>query len=585
VRFLIRTWTRQAGERVSNDRVVSADRLRIGRGTDQDVELPDLRVGLAHAEIVRSGNKAMMMARGGASLLVNGAPASEHKLRGGDNIRFGRYSLTVSPGRDGTDLLIEVDEAISARDERSQRLTRLSLTLDEAGLSRRRLSWVLFFLVLLPTLAIPALLRYYPLGHVPAAAPAATVASNSPSAPLWEPTDRVWLSGHFSGAHSYFRNDCGKCHETPFLRVRNEACLSCHKGTPQHVDDPHWLALPDFAQARCEDCHHEHKGDAGLVIRANAQCTDCHAQPQTRFAGSHLHPASSFSQDHPVITPKVARYEPSTRQFRWIEASEEQPATLHSDTNLKYPHDKHLDPKGIKSPDGKKVLACGDCHEPDTSGDSFKPVDMTRHCSGCHRLDFDPDEPDRLLPHAQPAQVAGVIRDFYAHAALAGGVHKPGAPEIVQLVRKPGEQLTPPQARAALEWADHQSILVIDEVFDKRVCGYCHTVQRSGDAAMPWTIEPVMLAHDRLQDTNFSHAAHRSEKCESCHAAATSKLSTDVLMPGLKRCRDCHGDPGSSERIQSGCLECHGFHIAKEQQMGAPLKTVASPAPEAEPKP
>lgn len=587
MRFLIRTWVRQGGQNVPRDREVEADRLRVGRGTDQDIELPDLRVAVAHAELVRSGRNAMIVARPGASMLVNEVPAKEHKLHGGDVIAIGRYQLTVLPGSGAIDLQIDVEERISAREDKSQRQTRLRTTLGDAGLSRRWPSWVLFWTLLAVGLAIPAWQRF---GHAAPPAAAGTPAPSPakvPAAAALLPTDGVWLPGHFSSAHAYFQKDCGKCHQVAFQQVRNEACLGCHKDTAQHVDDPHLLPLPVFAQARCEDCHHEHKGDDGLVTRHNAQCADCHAQPQLRFAGTRLEPAADFSKHHAVFSPKVARYDVTSRQFRWIEVSQEQAASLHSDTNLKYPHDKHLDPKGIKSPTGKKVLGCGYCHEPDASGVSFKPIDMQKHCSECHRLDFDPDQPDRLLPHGQPVQVMGVIRDFYARAALAGGVTKPGAPEIVQLRRRPGEQLTPPQARAALDWADQQSALVIDETFDKRVCGYCHTVHRTGDRAVPWSVEPVALGRHQLDGARFSHAAHRTEKCDSCHAAATSKLSSDVLLPDIKRCRDCHGDPGSSSRIQSACIECHGYHIAKDALMNGGLRTASAQAapPAAEGKP
>ncbi|WP_029920560.1 FHA domain-containing protein [Nevskia soli] len=578
MRFLIRTWTRQSGENVSQDRTLESQRLRIGRGTDQDIELPDLRIALAHAELVRSGKNAMLVTRPGASMLVNGAVTREHKLRGGDVVLIGRYQLTILPGTGDIDLQIDVEEKVSARDEKSQRQTRLGMTLGEVLWTRRRVAWLLFVPVLLLSFALPAWLRFH---HTPPPVPAQ--ADYQPPRPPTGlaaaiPTDHLWVPGQSSSAHAYFQNDCAKCHKAAFERVPNEACLSCHKDTKAHASDARWLRLDDFAKARCEDCHHEHKGDLALVMRDSAQCTACHAQPQQRFPDLRLQAAADFSQHHPVFTPKVARYDSVTRTFAWIEASPEQAMTLHSDTNLKYPHDKHLDPKGIKSPTGKQVLGCPSCHEPDSSGVSFKPIDMQKHCAECHRLDFDPDDPDRSVPHGQPAQVVGVIRDYYARAALAGGVKKPGAPPIVQLRRKPGEQLTPPQARAALEWADQQSAIVIDEVFDKRVCGYCHSVTRTGDPALPWSVAPVMLAQHRLDHASFSHQAHRTEKCESCHAARKSTLSTDVLLPEITRCRDCHGDPGTVSRIPSTCIECHGYHISKDHLMGMASKPAGPPA-------
>jgi predicted CXXCH cytochrome family protein len=47
--------------------------------------------------------------------------------------------------------------------------------------------------------------------------------------------------------------------------------------------------------------------------------------------------------------------------------------------------------------------------------------------------------------------------------------------------------------------------------------------------------------------------------CDSCHpAAATSKLSSDLLLPGINVCRNCH----NSGKAWAGntCATCHRYH-------------------------
>ncbi|TXH02954.1 MAG: FHA domain-containing protein [Nevskiaceae bacterium] len=572
MKILLRTWTWQSGgERSSQDRVVEVERLRIGRGTDQDLELADVKISHSHARIVRSGRNVLLVCKPGATALVNSEPARERKLRSGDVIEIGRYRLTISAGAAGADLMIEIEETVTARDEKAARQAKLRTSLDQVLFSRRRISWLLFLLVLLSTLALPAWFRF--------GAPPAVKAMTS----AW-PGDRLWMPGSSSPSHAYFKNDCGKCHQQAFVPVRNEACLECHKDVKHHVDDERWAALPAFAQSRCEDCHQEHSSQIALIDKRNFACTDCHANPGARFPGSMLEAISDFSRHHPAFRPRVARYKAATRQFDWIEVSQENPQELYEQTNLKYSHEVHLSPKGVKSPNGLKTMKCADCHEVDSSGISFKPVDMERHCASCHRLDFDPENPSRVVPHGNPAQAVQSIRDYYARAALTGGVKAPDAPAVVQLRRKPGEQLEREQARAALTWADRQSRVVIDEIFDKRICSYCHTVQRTRDPDLPWEILPVNLQERALAHTQFSHDAHKQEKCESCHAARTSKKSDDVLLPDLKRCRDCHGDADSDAKIRSGCTLCHGYHIAQDRLMadsrsGSAAATVSGAKP------
>ncbi len=66
---------------------------------------------------------------------------------------------------------------------------------------------------------------------------------------------------------------------------------------------------------------------------------------------------------------------------------------------------------------------------------------------------------------------------------------------------------------------------------------------------------------------NFTHAAHQTEvtTCDSCHAASQSTAASDVLIPGIDNCRECHGSGFArrNDRAQtpSTCIMCHAFHF------------------------
>ena len=60
----------------------------------------------------------------------------------------------------------------------------------------------------------------------------------------------------------------------------------------------------------------------------------------------------------------------------------------------------------------------------------------------------------------------------------------------------------------------------------------------------------------------FNHAMHLTQPCTSCHSdAERSKLSSDILMPRIEKCRECHGDVNDSTKLSSDCVMCHRFHL------------------------
>jgi hypothetical protein len=60
----------------------------------------------------------------------------------------------------------------------------------------------------------------------------------------------------------------------------------------------------------------------------------------------------------------------------------------------------------------------------------------------------------------------------------------------------------------------------------------------------------------------FNHALHITQPCTSCHdTAERSKRSSDILMPRIAKCRECHGGAGDTSKLSSDCVMCHRFHL------------------------
>ena len=549
MRVVLRRMESLGGLLVATDENVELDRITIGRGTDQDVQLPDVRVTLAHAEIrPQQGGGWRIECRSENPVWVNDSQLIEGALGVGDTIDCGRFRLTVEPPEPGADLVLQIEERVSAREEKGRRRRQYVLDLGQTTLRKRRTAWGLVVLVLAVLLTLPVALRYGAGGDAGAS------------------LDSAWQAGPASAAHSGFIHDCDSCHQVPFAAVRNDACLACHQQQAHHSDAPEILALDEMGGARCGSCHLEHSGRDALIARNTALCTDCHAEPDERYASAKLAPVSRFGGDHPGFTLSLPAWDGS--KARRTEVAQD-PGPVRELSHLAFPHDVHVATGGISSPDGLRVLACADCHRPMGSG--FAPIRMEDNCLSCHRLDFDPDMPGRRLPHRAPAEVAAIILDHYARVALTGGVEEPSAPEAVRLLRRPGQALRAEEREAAMSWAQARASETMEDVFARRLCIGCHNVQRTEDPALPWTIEPVALSSTYLTGARFDHTAHRTEQCSRCHAAEASRESSDVLIPPLANCRECHGDPGARGLMGSACVDCHGFHIAEKTFYGSHL--------------
>ena len=299
---------------------------------------------------------------------------------------------------------------------------------------------------------------------------------------------------------------------------------------------------------RCAECHIEHVEPSHLILRDDQGCTDCHADiDNIAGARSQLRAVSSWSAGHPEFKVSIPRLEQSG-SWSSERISIDSPLAKSS-SNLIFPHSVHMNPDGIEGPEGPEQLNCGSCHQPDEGEIGMRPVSMEQHCSSCHLLTFDPDHPDRELPHGEPDELLLMMEEFYARRTLIGATLAAGRPAFD--AERPGRsnQLDEAARAEALRLAKELAVQAAEDIFERTTCAICHDVTRESDAVTPaWDVAPVHINQHWMPLSRFDHGAHASETCESCHAAETSLVSSDILMPDIASCQTCHGDEHTDDQ-------------------------------------
>ena len=502
-------------------KTVNAEWIRIGRNASCEIHLPDPRIALEQGMIVNRDGPVYLEGEGGTQDITRKSVRSV-RMKPGKPIDIGPYRLELLPTPEGYDAAVSVSltrarESVADLSARSARTTLASL-----GFSKRGASWVGMLTVLAALLVVP-------MGrvlHMP-----------------WtgDGSDRMWNPGPLMLAHQPLGEKCAACHEVAFERVKDRACLACHDAVGHHTSP--WMRAGLFEGVRCASCHREHKGVKPLQRDDDGFCVDCHRDIHSRVPDAQVKNASDFARAHPDF--HVAAFDP----------------------HLAFPHDKHLDPRGVRSPTrGRVRLDCGSCHVPDASRRTFEPISMARACQECHRLDIEPAVTTREVPHGDPRAAVAMIEEFYAALALNGvpdsftkafGVPGEG------LLRRVGSPSTA-EREDALRLATRKAAAVATDLFEVRVCKTCHEVRRESPAGArvpEWSIAPVKTSHRWMPQARFDHHSHERTACKECHDVAGSKSSKDVAMPRIEKCRECHaGSVPEEKKAASSCLLCHGFH-------------------------
>ena len=419
--------------------------------------------------------------------------------------------------------------------------------------------------------------------------------------PFRSVTGKRWTSGGSADTH-----------------VSDVQCQACHAAAPHH---PARIA---GEVSGCAACHHDHRGrEVSLVRMDDTQCTTCHADLR-----SHRAPIASLEQpvvpnsvthfdrdpahhpefaaigradpgrlrfNHALHQTRGFTHEPGGKPFTFGQIAESERARYG--WTMAQPLDTAVPP----------LDDCAACHRLEGSGlDKSKdrsatptpsrsvaragaymmPVTYEAHCRACHPLAFDRGQPDKQVRHGlTPGEILDELRQYYAATAVEADPDR--LRRYIPPRRKPGEPESPPLENLAGA-IDDKVLTALKILFGSPVgdmsrsrenpppgkggCVECHHLsslsspEMGADAFRRLRIEPTNVNRVWFPHSNFDHAAHRALECVACHSQAkTSEKHTDVLLPGITNCVQCHGPArGRKSDARGGagdsCTECHRYH-------------------------
>jgi hypothetical protein len=578
--FLIRTIDfTAAGREIVRERVVDKAGLTIGRAAENDIHLPDLAVEQRHARIDRKPDGTLAVAAlGTLGFGLDGRSVTEGTIdpRTGGEIALGAARLAVAREADGT-LAITIRQVVP--DAGKGDVLR-GFALASVLPSKRAMSWIFAGVIVLLLLLVPvtSFMLRTPVKPDPEGKTEGQVM-----------LDAAWSTGDLSLRHQSLENNCESCHVAAFESVQDETCLSCHEDIGDHAkagrlaagmpplspgDALQWKIAQSLGKEGplgCVSCHSEHEGKVRQQPASEAFCADCHSNLDSRLTDTKLADAHDFGKAHPEFRPVYFASFGASRPVRAAAGS-----TPLEKSGLKFPHDVHMDPRGgaarmaVSLAQYGKPLECKDCHQLNADRIGFKDVTMEDACEGCHSL------------------VSG--RTATGFSKLRHGDVKDLAEDLARI--STGPRATPASTRkrpgqfgsGGAYAADfgrpvRAYIGLSNALAPGGICTECHIPTRKDGRA---DLIPVNLPDRFLTSGFFSHEAHKKEECTDCHAADTSKAASDLLIPDLKSCRDCHLGASAVKTktiVPSSCAMCHAYHVPSGQWSPKGPEPHYAPAP------
>jgi hypothetical protein len=348
----------------------------------------------------------------------------------------------------------------------------------------------------------------------------------------------------------------------------DKSCLACHQGMEFHQPN-----MP--ANFACQECHKEH-GTSGFMPPADsAYCISCHGDTdlmaKSRDLGAksspHSFPNFTGGSDGKVAarvrpeggyTEVINAFHTDHPEFRQIKDSL---AGKIQDTNtLKFNHAVHMG-KGTMP----RELNCADCHEQDGRGEYQQPITYEKHCTECHTLQFDETTPGLTLPHGDPYYVRAFLRSLNIQYEEFGrdieGIT--GREELIAYIKGKRESIegqyeTGEDLEHMVFFSDKGTNFADGQRAAFTGCAVCHEVKPAESINATPKIEKVAVPVRWMTLGKFDHSLHeKGLTCLDCHDVMKSELTSDLNLPSIKSCIDCHSPQGG---IDHSCTSCHTYH-------------------------
>ncbi len=537
--FLIRTidYT-AAGREIIRDRKLDQASLTVGRAAECDIHLPDLAVEQRHVAIaVQPDGTLAVRALGTLGFGLDGRVVEDGviALSTGGEIALGAARLAIAP-EGAHDIIITIRQVV-ADEGKTDALRGFGLA--SVLPSKRAMSWAFAVTIAVLLLLMPV------LSHLSRAPTRPDPTGKTAGAVLM---DSTWSTGSLSLKHQTLEDNCESCHVAAFESVQDETCVSCHKETGEHAAMPRlakgmpplssgdalqWKIAQGFGKEGplgCVSCHSEHEGPVRAQAGNEAFCGDCHEKLDTRLTDTDLANAHDFGKAHPQLRPIYYASFGAAKPVRAVPGT--QPVER---SGLVFPHDVHMDARGgaarmaVSLRQYGKPLECKDCHTLTPDRLSFTQVKMEEDCEACHSL-----VSGRGVSGFTKLQ-HGDVKDLAEDLARVSSA--PRAP-VGPARQRPGQIGSASPYRADFGRPVRAYIGLSNALSVGGVCSECHLPTRSASGQAD--LIPVNLPDRFLSSSFFNHEAHKREKCTDCHAADTSKAASDLLIPDLKICRECH---------------------------------------------